>query len=599
MVGLTVYLHSTIKSHLSQTLEREDSMRVAALQEEDLNFLAQICTEQLRAEVPSGEFFVVKCAVQNDLLMILTQHPQGVHTETEQIFAVLEETLQSLSTPQERQVEFFLRVAGSKLPYAKHSLILKAPENTKDAPDIAKEEDTSDIGKEEDARNIGNEDLAAISVILAQTPSQTPRFSLPSPIIGVVLVLMIALGCAYVLTRPCVLHECKEIQTAQQLQKSLRQQTRSAKSEQELAEVQKQFQAVSASLKSIPFWSFHYQQVKQLSASLSSDSEQINQVIQALSAASLAVKESQNQAKSLQELETRQHLWRQAIVPLESIDSNSELYEMVQSKLTLYRTSLQAIKQQLLMEERWLKKVNSAKAVALEAQKREGAAKSLQDLQKVQFTWQVVVNALTPIPQTSFVYQEAQKLLQEYKPQLARARTRATKELMAAKTYNQAVNASTLAKRYQQQNQWVAAVTHWEQALNAAQQISHDSLYYTQTQTLIQPFSIALKEAQEKLQVANLFRKTRTDLDKTCTREIRVCNFALDNQGISVWITSEYEQTLHSSFISADEEGDENTVANLTHHLETLQDALEVISDNANLPLVVYNAQGQVIYSKM
>jgi hypothetical protein len=57
-------------------------MQVAVI-EEDLQFIAQILQEQLRAEIPSGEFFQVKCAVKNDQLMILVQHPQGVSADTD------------------------------------------------------------------------------------------------------------------------------------------------------------------------------------------------------------------------------------------------------------------------------------------------------------------------------------------------------------------------------------------------------------------------------------------------------------------------------------------------------------------------------------
>ncbi len=407
---------------------------------------------------------------------------------------------------------------------------------------------------------------------------------------GVALVLITVLGsAAYFLTRPCVMLACKEIQTAKQLQSSFRQMTRNPKSEEELAKLQQQFNAASTSVKTIPRWSLHYQEAEQLSASLSGESEKINQVLKAFQVASLAAQTSHTAAHSLEELQQRQQMWRVSIAPLEAISPNSPLYGLAQPRLLVYRANLKAVKQQLFIEEIWLKKLEAAKAVAIATSARGASTKSLKEWQQVQSSWLLAVNTLTAIPQTSSGYQEAQKLLAKYKPLLAAAGDRVTKELLASKTYKQAVGATKDAKSYEQQNQWQAAVAHWSVALNAAKQVPHDSLYYSQAQTLITQYSIAFQQAQEKLQVASSFQKTRTDLEKTCSGAVRVCNFTINNQGITVWTTPEYQQILSSSLMSSTDQRNPNTVASVTNHLQTLQQALEVISENANLPLVFKN----------
>ena len=59
-------------------------------------------------------------------LMILTQHPQGVAVDTENIFTVLKEALSNNSREyQQEKIDIFLRVVGVKLPYAKRSLTLE------------------------------------------------------------------------------------------------------------------------------------------------------------------------------------------------------------------------------------------------------------------------------------------------------------------------------------------------------------------------------------------------------------------------------------------------------------------------------------------
>ncbi len=418
-------------------------------------------------------------------------------------------------------------------------------------------------------------------------------------LLGAALVGTVVLGSgAYLLTRPCVMSECKEIQAAQKLKTESRQLTSRAKSENELVAVQKQLETTSADLAVIPSWSSRYQQAEELKVSLSGQSAKINQVIKALQTAAVATQKTQIPAKSLEELQTTQHLWRQAIAPLETINPNSELYKLVQPKLLKYRLSLQTVNQQLQSQERWLKKLTAAKGVASVATKREANAKSLNDWRKVQSTWQIAVNALIVIPSNSPASQEAQKLLLEYKPKLAAARDRATKEQLAAQSYQQAVNAAKQARAYEKLNQWQAAVVYWSQAFQTVKQISQDSLYYSAAQSLTEPYSAALKQAQEKLELTNSWQQTQNDLTKTCSSEIRICTFNINDKGIIVSLTPEYEQILQSTSSEADPQN-ATPVVDATNHLQVLEEALAVISDNANIPLLLYDTQGQGIYTRI
>lgn len=588
-----MYLHSIKESSSDYTQperqnnqEHRGTTQVTAKQE-DLEFLAQILLENLLAEIPAAKFFQIKCAIQNDQLMILTQHPENVCHDTETTFAVLEEILQSMTNRPEQQVQMFLRVTGVKRPYAHRSLTLSSSEVEELLSEEVKEfvsegvvEEVVDQDFEPHAK--AQRRKAFLRVLGVVREVFKPRFS------SALVVIALLGGGAYFLTRPCVLFECKEIQIATQLQMSFRQLIQPYSSKPELVKVQQQFETASTSLNTIPPWSKHYQKAKQLSTSLKSESETINHVVKAFEIESLAQQKSIKTAHSLEELQQKQQIWRRAITHLEAINPNNPLYELVQPKLSLYRTNLQIALTQLRKEQKWLKKLEAALAVAKVATKRQESAKSLQDWQKVQFTWQVVVNALTVIPQTSPGYQEAQKLLAEYQLSLSTARDRATKELLAAKTYDQAINAANLAKNYEHQNQWEATVGHWNQALNNVKQIPQDSFYFSMAQPLVDPYSSALKQAEAKLQFARITQQARTDLEKTCSGEIRVCNFTMDNQVITVVITPAYENTVVES--------DSDTLASVQNHLQTLRKALEAISDNANLAVMVFNSQGQQVY---
>ncbi len=596
-------------------------MQVAVI-EEDLQLIEQILQEQLRAEIPSGEYFQVKCAVKNDQLMILTQHPQGVSADTENMFVLLEEALQSLLNHHGQQVEIFLRIAGVKLPYAKHSLILQASEtkveevgnyevpseNEKAIGGVAEQEKldnfspftTSDmLMNEQSSVNIPDEsedqhfDLMADAPDLSYYTTLKSRRPIKTMMLGIVVAAIAVLGgVSYLLTRPCVMSECQEIQTAENLHKSWQRLIKTSKSESEFTTIQQQLVEATTALKTIPSWSSRYQEADTLATNLSRHSETINKIIKAFGVVSLATQKSQTPVNTLEELKARQNLWRQAIAPLETISTSNELYGWVQPRLAIYRAKLRTVNQQLQVEDKWLKKITAAKNVANVAIQQETTAKTLPELQKVQSTWQVAINALTIIPKTSSVYSEVEKLLIEYKPKLVAARDRTTKLQLAAKTYQQAIENAEQAKRYEKQNQWQAAVTYWNQALNTINQVKQDSLYYTQAQTLLQTYSTSLKQAETKLQVVNSLQQTQTDLEKTCSGQVRVCDYTINDREIIVRITPEYEQALNSSLNQADQ----NTVTNITNHLQSLQQALDVISDNANLAVIVFDAQGSQIH---
>jgi hypothetical protein len=701
-----------------------------AFPQEDIQLLAGILQEQLLLEVPSGKSFQVKCAVQNDELMVLTQHPPGVTVDTEKIFVVLEDAFQWQSQYHGQTVKFYVRVSGEKLPYAKQSLMVKAKEIQSDEemkrtlesdavkpitednflivpppylPDASSSvtDDyssetpfssiTNDYSSETPFSSITDEYISenpfssitddyisenpfslitdddntndsSFSSITSDQISETPfssitddntndssffsitddntndssfssisddyisenrffetpiiderendleeedkfdpfagdqnlskgkKLSLPSlPILlGAALgVAVIFGGSAFFLTRSCVIGGCQELQIAEQTQSESQQIMRRAKSEKELLAVQQQLETTVSSLKVIPQWSPRYQQAQELTLSVSGLSEKIRLVVKALQTGALAEQKTQTPAQSVEELRARQNLWRQAIAPLESIKSGHELYGLVQENLPNYKRNLQTLNQQLLKEETWLKKLATTKVLADANIKREANAKSGNDWQKVKSDWQTVVNTLKSIPQGSAGYQEAQNLLTDYQPKLILASDRARKESDAATIYQQALNMASQAKVHGQKNQWQEAVASWQQALDMANKIPQDSFYYNQAQSLIPPYSTALGQAQEKFQLYGNLTKTRADLNTTCVNGIRFCVFNIENKGIIVRLTPEYDKQLESDN------------PNIQSHFQALRDALGVISENAKLPLFVYNSQGQERYMKM
>ncbi|MFO5472537.1 MAG: hypothetical protein ACLBM2_01215, partial [Dolichospermum sp.] len=90
------------------------------VEQQELLLLGDILQKRLAAKVTDIRDFQVKCAIKNDLLMILTEHNSEVAVDTKQVFEVLAQTLQSQFNYKTQHIQFFLRVFGDKLPYAKY-----------------------------------------------------------------------------------------------------------------------------------------------------------------------------------------------------------------------------------------------------------------------------------------------------------------------------------------------------------------------------------------------------------------------------------------------------------------------------------------------
>jgi hypothetical protein len=613
----------------------------ATVQQQYLQVLSDILQERLVAQLLDSQDFQVKCAIRNDELMILTQHPADVLVDIQQVFEVLEQALQWQFNYQTQRVQFFLRIAGEKLPYAQYFLDFQIPsidseQETEDefpSPTVDRERETVNIENERDSLFI-SADLQTPSSPITETedepiidsflPSSKESFSdyllldshlslnenevekiedieekfdpfantadkprnrqlslslPPVPIMigtAVVIVLLASSG-AFVLHRSCVISECKELQTAQQFKSQYQQQIKRTKSQKDLLTMQQQLDKVVADLQEIPEWSPRYQDSQVLVNSFSEQSTKINQVLKALQIGSSAQKKTQTPPQSLDELRNRQKLWREAITSLKIIKPSNELYGLVTANLSNYQNTLKTVNDQLLKEETWVQRIANAKTLGENATKRQATAKSAPEWQKVESDFQTAINTLKIIPKDSLETENARKLLVEYQPK----RDRAKKEQLAATSYQQAIKAANQAQAYSNQNQWQGAVKSWEQALEAAKQVSQDSFYFNQATALIEPYTASLKQAQEQLQIYGDLTQTRAELNSTCTNTIKICTFTIKNQKISVRLTAEYDRLLQANN------------REIQSHFQSLKYALAVIGQNAQLPVFIYNAQGQ------
>jgi ribosomal protein L30E len=273
-----------------------------------------------------------------------------------------------------------------------------------------------------------------------------------------------------------------------------------------------------ADLQQIPQWSPRYPESQELVANFSQELLKINQVLLALQTAISVEKRNLVPAKNWAELRNRQNLLRQAITQLNTVKPESEFYQLVQGNLPRYENSVNTITQQLIREETWLKKIASAKTLGDAAIKGQATAKSATDWQQVKFDLRTAINTLKTIPQDSFGFQDASKLLAAYQAKIIVADDNAKKE------------------------------------------------------------KLSIISSQQVLAIMN---QVKTDINKTCTSNIKICTFTIENNKINIRLTVEYKSLLQANN------------ATMRLHFQSLQNALKVISQKYQIPVSIDNSQVQ------
>lgn len=604
-----------------------------AVPQDEIKILKQLLQQRLQEQAALRVPFQVQCVLKDGDLLILVQHETSSASNPSSIFNTLHQAIQALppsvSSSGYQQVHIYLRMAGQKQPYAADDFTIDTPISSRAKASelenvLALEEDdpsanpwdyqtrevdpaapegrwTADFSSDEidpsesaeAASSWGNPPKPKSEVSQPQRRHRNPETSsgLPLPLLaaGAAMAGLLSFGGVYALTRPCVIGECAQLLTAQQLSQDSIQTVRKAKSAQELAGAQQQLVQANQLLESIPPWSSHHATAQKQLESYSTQSRRLAGILTALNKANQAAQDSLNPPHSVQEWQKIQSSWGEAIAQLRQIRPNNPVYPLAQQRLQDYQLNLAIVTQRIKTEQQAEQKLIEAKQTAQVAQARMGNARSFENWQQVYSSWQAATNALTTVPPTTMAYKEAQELLLNYRPKLIAARDRRTKEQISANNYNQAVSLAALAKRLEQQNQWSLAVATWRQASTFAQQVPNSTFYYPQTQQLIDAYANALKQAEANLKISLIQQKARLDLNRTCGGVTRICNFTVTNQGINVYLTPDYYNRVVRIAATANMSGDYNTQVALQDHIQTLQAALETISENANLPLALYD----------
>lgn len=596
-----------------------------ATRPEELTDLGNGLQEDLQSYLHESIPVQVRCRRSDERLAIWVQHPAEATLDQDQIMAFLEQTIRSQYPLVAQQARVNLLRAGEKKPYMSRSLFLDLPEpepettipSEADSVETNQTEETNSSSEAETPPNLDSEETQAESSHpwdqpipevndkadeseSEQPPSVKLRLKsswLPLVVAGAGLSLVVFLSTLYVLTRPCVMGKCTVLPEAEQLSHKSAQTLQNPESGKAVLEAQEQLQEAIQLVAVIPPWSSYRRQAQQKLQVYQSQSETVADMVEALKTAARAGYESQNPPHPEAKWREVQSLWRDAIAKLEQLPTDSNLQPLAKTKIKAYKTNLEEINQRLLKERKAQEHLKAAQEAARMAEVRQGIAQSLSDWQLVYATWQASMGRLKQIPQGTTPYEEAQELLALYLPKLAKARDRKTQEQISANAYNQGVRLAQLATNSQSDQQWSVALVHWRNALTYVNQVPKQTYYYAKAQSLVEPYRGALKQAQNQLQLAVKMQQARRDLNQTCSGTPSICTYTIDNQMIKVRLTPAYVQMVQQRAMTAKAQGDSQAHAGLVNHILTLGEALEVISDNAQLRVEVYTPEGVMIQS--
>ena len=602
-----------------------------AVRQGDLQILGQLLEERLQLKFFSNGPLRVQCSRQEETLTVVSQHPDVVVPDPQQIFNTLEQAIKGLQPELTHKVQLYLRRASNKQPYASHAFMMKPQtgsaveqqstatrlqEAARVGSRVEKPASKAGVAEIEDIWNLPEGWEFSEPAIKAERANESPEApapeqpippkpapakpssssnSLPMLLAGTGVALFLVAAIVYPLSRPCVLGTCQEMKTAKQLSGEAAQTIEQAKSVTAPAEAQNQLAKARGLLRTIPFWSFYYHEAQELLDTYKMQSERLDDIIEIQKKATTAAQKSQNPPHPVKTWLEIQSLWREAITEIEQIPEDSQVYPWRERKLKEYRANLAVINQRVKAEQVAASKLRAGKGAAQIAEARQGVAQSLESWQQVYSTWQTAIQVLQQVPKGTVAHQETQPLLDSYRVQLAQAQERKTSEEISASSYNQALRYAGSAKIAEQRNQWSQAVAYWRQALANTQQVPNGTNYYNQALPLRESYSNALQEAQVRLQSAVALQKARADLRKTCSGKPKICDYTVTNDMMTVYITPEYQKTVRQTAITADRKKDNKSRRSVSNHIKTLQTALEAISNNANIPIQVYDPTGSQI----
>ncbi|WP_199247525.1 hypothetical protein [[Phormidium] sp. ETS-05] len=573
------------------------------------------------AHLPPEASVLVRCALKDSHLMVLAEHPINLKPDLGETFQALKEITLALAPKSIAELRIYLRLIGQKQPYAHHtfrnpqplgvgalppelagmSRPEEEPEDEADRPS-----DLIELNRIPDPENTSNSKWGwhwlvgangGLSLLGNHLHSlKQPKFSWNPRLAAYILpAFVVSALVMWVLKSPCTGGSCEPVATANRLNASATRTIGSAQYPQHLLSAKQELDTAVQELKTVPFWSKYAADASSMRRSYEKEAEYLSLVLQAMDMGWQAAENGKNPPLEIAGWEEIQSTWTKATAILRAIPSEAAIYPFAQQKLQEYRGNLMGINRRLDMEAAAAKHMQDAQSLARVAAARAGATGSVSGWEEVQLQWQQALNMLALIPAQSIVAREAIQLRQDYRTQLTAATERKIQEELAADSFQEAVSWAQEAEAAALQQQWKRAQDAWREAINYAKKVPTSTFYYPKAQSDIKTYSKSLAEAQAELKIALKLQAAENSLKKICSGSPKVCAYTLSKDAINVWLTPDYVRKVRRTAIVASSNGNQKALSEVDNHVQILRQALETISNNAGIPLVLYDPFGAPI----
>ncbi len=409
---------------------------------------------------------------------------------------------------------------------------------------------------------------------------------------GLGLCVMTFVGSFYVASRPCWFRSCPPLALAQQQGQDANDRLQVASTWNDLEQARLGLNGAVRELRGVPGWTSYGQQARGLRQRYRKVLKSLTPMQDALKQAELAQEKGQSSLLKTEQWEEVQVYWEAAIAQLKGVAPQSPMYALAQDKLAQYEKNLATVQERLQEEQDGQRLLNEARKLASSGLDKDAEERdALEFLQRTQLRLQDALYTLRKVPRGTTAYQEAVQLMSRYESELSINEGQQSKEEFIVNSYRDALGSAEAAKVSEIQDRWDDALDQWRSAIASINQIPASSSYFDKAQGLISEYAYALQQAEKKAEQFAALRRVERDLDEICSGSPLVCNYKVTPQLIAVTLTLDYERAV----LTAGAVGDEQSRIGALNHVHALETALEETSNEAQIPLELYDPDGIMV----
>ena len=552
----------------------------------------------------------IRCTYQNDRLLVLAEHAQGIRPDARFTLAQLAVAMQHLDPklheglfkiqspqPSKLNIGLYLRILGEAKPYAAGGCTVQVPLSLVPKPRPSKPQTAVPVAKKQASASI-----AVPQPMELPLGAENEGLRVPSGVwlTGVVLCLSTFLGSFWFMMQPCYVRPCIPLTQAEQLRRSAQESMLDAENWDQLKTIAAQLADSQRLSRQVPLWSSYRERAKHLYVEVEGELAAFAPVTAAFEKAVEAVEKTKAPPYPVEEWQSIRTIWVDAIEGLRSIPETNPTYPLAQRKIEQYQDYVVLIDQEIAKEEAAqtiLKTAErSAQLAQLQKKQWEDARESdptidrVDLLDRIEKNWQAALKTLDDVPAETIAFRSVEEHRQRYQKELDRWQTEDQSAPLGASFYQQAKEKAALAQDAERDGRWEIARNRWEVAMVNLQQVSVEDPRYKEAQALLPQYTQAYQQAESQAQQLVQMEHTRQELEKICATTPTICYYTVTSELIAVQLTLDYESQILSAGVWGDQK---QAIA----HLEGLESALETISNTAQIPLELYDPDGSLLGS--